>query len=120
MKKLTLPRTHVIPSSTHRNTSLIYRRSSWSVPCKLQRAQRRHHKCTTSPTEPRESRPSITFNRCQLHNASGDFSLTFGALLSGGSEEFIHSIGCFAEAIGVAFQIQDGKFSKLKQVDKIS
>jgi len=34
-------------------------------------------------------------------------SARLGALLSGGSEELIHSIGRFAEAIGVAFQIQD-------------
>jgi len=34
-------------------------------------------------------------------------SARLGALLSGASEEFIHRIGRFAEAIGVAFQIQD-------------
>jgi len=34
-------------------------------------------------------------------------SARLGALLSGASEEFIHHIGRFAEAIGVAFQIQD-------------
>jgi len=34
-------------------------------------------------------------------------SARLGALLSGGSEAFINSIGRFAEAIGVAFQIQD-------------
>jgi len=34
-------------------------------------------------------------------------SARLGALLSGGSYEFIHRIGRFAEAIGVAFQIQD-------------
>jgi len=34
-------------------------------------------------------------------------SARLGALLSGASDDFIHHIGVFAEAIGVAFQIQD-------------
>jgi len=34
-------------------------------------------------------------------------SARLGAILSGGTDEFIHRIGRFAEAIGVAFQIQD-------------
>jgi len=34
-------------------------------------------------------------------------SARLGALLSGASDEFIYNIGRFAEAIGVAFQIQD-------------
>jgi geranylgeranyl pyrophosphate synthase len=54
------------------------------------------------------SNPSYIFRCAYKTGVLARLSARLGAYLSGASEPFIKAIGRFAEAIGVAFQIQDG------------